>query len=35
MRVIGSDQSAYTLTEVRAVIGRCVDFFWEVIKTLY
>lgn len=37
MHIIGTDQSAYTLIEVRAVIGRCVDFFffWEVIKTFY
>ena len=32
MRIIGSDQSAYTLIEVRAVIGWCVDFFERLLK---
>jgi len=32
MHVIGSDQSAYTLIEVREVIGRCVDFFERLLK---
>jgi hypothetical protein len=35
MHVIGSDQAACTLIDVRVVIGRCVDFFDRSLKTFY